>query len=116
MKKLIFTFAICFISSLLMAATIPVSDEPSTNLNSSYIVQGDRVATTGTMLLKGDIWCIRSYDQDGIVDYVPLNLSKEFKVSGLNVKFAGTIKEVSDTKKLAGIPIYLIQIKTIPIR
>ena len=37
-------------------------------------------------------------------------------ITGLNVKFAGTIKEVSDTKKLAGIPIYLIQIKTIPIR
>ena len=99
-----------------MASVIPASDENLINLNSNSLIQGDRVATTGSMLLKGDIWCIRAYDQDGIVDYVPMNLAKEFMVQGMYVKFAGTTKDVSDTKKLAGIPIYLIQIKTIPVR
>ena len=116
MKKLIFTFAICFIGGLLMGNVIPSADDQLNNMYSSSIMQGDRVATTGSIILKGDIWCIRAFDEDGIVDYVPLNLSKEFQFQGMYVKFAGTIKEVSDTKKLAGIPIYLLQIKTLPIR
>ena len=116
MKKLIFTIAICFMSSLIMASVVAVSDEPLTNINSNFTMQGDRVATTGAILLKGDIWCIRAYGQDGIVDYVPMNLAKEFMIPGMYVEFSGTTKEISDTKKLAGIPIYLIKIKTIPIR
>lgn len=116
MKKLIFILAISLISSIMMVNATNIFVDPVSDPSYVSVQQGDRVVSTGSMLLKGDIWVIRAYDDDGIVDYVPLNLPQQFMVAGLYVKFAGTIKQVSDTGKLAGVPIYLIQIKALPIR
>jgi len=40
-----------------------------------------------------------------------MNLPQNFQKAGLIVKFSGTVKYISDTDKLAGMPVILSQIK-----
>ncbi|MFI5172632.1 MAG: hypothetical protein ACHQFW_09585 [Chitinophagales bacterium] len=110
MKKLMLLFTL-FILSGPMIINASVSQTRITQIapdNNTY-----KVSATGIIMLKGDIWVIRVEDSNGVTDYVPQNLSDRFKVSGIQVKFSGIAKTVSDTEKLAGIPLVLQHINVI---
>ncbi len=77
------------------------------------VEQGDFVQAVGTVILKGDIWIIRVSENNDIVDYAPLNLPKNYQRVGTVVKFAGNVKYISDTDKLAGITLVITQIKPV---
>ena len=71
----------------------------------------DRIAGNGTVLLKGDIWVIRIWSSEGIIDYVPMNLPAQYQFAGTLVNFTGYTKVLSDTNRWAGIPLILTNIK-----
>ncbi|HRF78147.1 MAG TPA: hypothetical protein PLJ00_02495 [Chitinophagales bacterium] len=106
MKKLMLIIA------LVVAGSLIASANNNNNLVPVYgIENGDQISGVGTMMLKGDIWVIRVTDNEGVVDYCPMNLPQNFQKAGLIVKFSGTVKYISDTDRLAGMPLILSQIK-----
>lgn len=111
MKKLMFSFAISLIASVMMVSASNIYSGSPANAVQNNAVQNERVAGIGMMMLKGDVWVIRVETSAGITDYVPLNLPKEFMYAGIPVRFAGVVVPVSDTGRLIGIQIYLSGIK-----
>jgi len=93
-----------------------ISSAADKNYSSSPAItveQGDYVQAVGTVILKGDIWIIRVCENNDIVDYAPLNLPKNYQRVGMVVKFAGNVKYISDTDRLAGITLVITQIKSV---
>lgn len=113
MKKVIITLSLIITLASIRVNASVAADYSSFDSANISVGQDERVSGKGTMILKGDIWVIRMEDKNGIADYVPLNLQKEFQATKMLVKFAGTTREVFDTEKLAGIQITFIKITTI---
>lgn len=67
------------------------------------------VSGKGTVVLKGDIWIIRTTGPDG-TDYLPTNLEKSFQVDGKSVTFEANLDEIPPGVRMAGRPITLISI------
>lgn len=109
MKKLMLIIALVLAGNLFVSA----AENNAEPLQIAGIENGAQVAGMGTIMLKGDIWVIRVTNEDGIMDYCPMNLPQNFQKVGMVVKFSGTVKNISDTERLAGMPLLLSEIKSV---
>ena len=105
MKKLMLIIA------LVVAGSLIASANNNDNLVPVYgIENGDQVSGVGTMMLKGDIWVIRTAGSEG-TDYLPSNLTKAFQVDGKAVTFEANLDEIPPGVRMAGRPVTLVSIK-----
>lgn len=104
---------IIILSALILASSFVIATPNNDNGSNATFTATELVQATGTVIMKGDIWIIRVSNNDGVVDYAPLNLPSNYQRVGLVVQFSGKIKYISDTDRLAGVTLIITQIRPV---